>query len=165
MRRALATLATLAAATTVPALVPAPATAATPTTREPVSVTVPGTIDCGTFKDNYVDFYTGMQTTFYDASGRPTRQVIQWTHLSNDVNSMTYKTIHEHGTFTEIIDFVLGTDTVTGRFEIATVPGSGVVVQDVGRVVFDASGNVVFSTPSGRRSIPQDDSKYCIALS
>lgn len=106
-----------------------------------------------------------MQTTFYDASGQPTRQVIQWTHLSNDANSVTGKTIHEHGTFTETLDLVAGTDTVTGRLEIATEPGSGVVIQDVGRIVLDASGNVVFLTPSGRRSIPQNDSRYCIALS
>jgi hypothetical protein len=33
---------------------------------------------------------------------------------------------------------------VTGNSEVANRPGVGVVVQDVGRAVFDADGNLVF---------------------
>jgi hypothetical protein len=101
-------------------------------------------IDCGTFQDNFVDFFTATQTTFYDASGDPIRFIRQVTHHSNDVNSVTGLTIHEHGHFTVTGDLVAGTFTVTGNQEVANRPGTGVVVQDAGRVVFDSDFNLLF---------------------
>ena len=46
-----------------------------------------------------------------------------------------------HGHYTETVDFVSGTDTYLGTVEIMNRPGTGVVVQDVGKAVFDADGN------------------------
>ena len=37
-----------------------------------------------------------------------------------------------------------GTETYTGNQEVMNRPGTGVVVQDVGRVVYDADGNLIF---------------------
>lgn len=139
------------------------ATAAAPT-REPVHDSQAGSIDCGTFHDDFVDFYDGTVTTWYDEAGNPSRQVFHLTHLSNDVNSVTGKTIHEHGTFTETLDYVNGTDSVAGRLEIATVPGSGVVIQDAGRLVLDANGDAVLDSLNHRQSIPDTDERYCLAL-
>ena len=104
----------------------------------------PGVIDCGTFQDNFVDFFSGTQTTFFDANGDPTRLVSHIEHHSNDVNSVTGLAIHEHGHFTVTVDLLTGTATVTGNSEVANRPGVGVVVQDVGRAVLDADGNLVF---------------------
>jgi len=140
-----------------------PASAAAPT-RAPFSDTYSDTIDCGTFNDDFVDYYDGTVTTWYDAAGNPTREVYHLTHLSDDVNSVTGRTIHEHGAFTEIIDYVKGTDSTSGRLEIATVPGSGVVVQDAGHIVLDADGEVVLDSLNHRQSIPDDDTRYCQAL-
>ena len=52
--------------------------------------------------------------------------------------------IHEHGHFTITLDLITGMATVTGNSEVANRPGLGVVVQDVGRAVFDSDGNLVF---------------------
>jgi hypothetical protein len=104
----------------------------------------PGTIDCGTFEDNFVDFFTGTLTTSYDRNGSAVRLVFHIEHHSNDVNSATGLTIHEHGRFTQTIDLHTGSATLSGNQEVANRPGFGGVVQDVGRVVFDADGNLVF---------------------
>ena len=63
--------------------------------------------------------------------------------ILNDTNSVTGLTVHEHGHFIETFDLRTGTVTVTGNQEVANRPGTGVVVQDTGRIVFDADGNVV----------------------
>jgi hypothetical protein len=103
-----------------------------------------GVIECGSFHDDFVDFFSGTQTTFYDKSGDAVRLVFHLEHHSNDVNSVTGVTIHEHGHFTATIDLITGTQTITGNSEVANRPGRGVVVQDVGRAVFDSAGNLVF---------------------
>ena len=144
-----------------------PASAAVTTIREPVAFEYSDSIDCGTFRDDYTDYYTGTQTTFFDASGEPTKLIIHWKHTSDDVNSETRYVIHEHGAFTETIDLVNETDTVNGVLEIASKPGSGVVIADVGRQVFDAAGDLVFFSAgrSPRLAFHASDERYCVALS
>ena len=101
-------------------------------------------IDCGSFQDNFVDFFNVVETTFYDSDGDRVRIVDHVEHHSNDVNSETGLTIHEHGHFTATADLIAGTVTITGNQEVANRRGVGVVVQDVGRVVFDSDGNLLF---------------------
>jgi hypothetical protein len=133
--------------------------------RFPVSSTTPGTIDCGTFQDQFTDFLTGRGTVYFSSAGDPIRIVIHWEHHSNDTNSVTGFTIHEHGHYTETIDLISGTDTLTGNQEIANRRGTGVVVQDVGRVVYDASGNLVFFAGGRHHSeVLLGDQVLCDAL-
>jgi hypothetical protein len=117
----------------------------TPPTHEALlPFEAPGVIDCGSFTDNFVDVFSGTQTTYYDRNGEPVRLVQHIEHHSNDVNSVTGLTIHEHGHFTAVIDLIAETVTITGSQEVANRPGTGVVVQDVGRVVFDFDNNLLF---------------------
>jgi hypothetical protein len=53
-------------ATLIGLLLSATAASATPPTHEPFSLVAPGVVERGTFQDNFVDFYTGTLTTFYD---------------------------------------------------------------------------------------------------
>ena len=128
----------------------------------------PGVIDCGTFQDNFVDFNSVTGTTYYDNNGDPIRAVFHIEHHSNDVNSVTGLTIHEHGHFIVTIDLITGTKTVTGNSEVANRPGFGVVVQDVGRAVFDSEdedGNLVFFAGGRNHSeLFGDDQVLCDAL-
>ena len=101
-------------------------------------------IDCGSFQDHYTDFFTARGSTYFNQVGAPISIAIHWDHHSDDTNSVSGLTLHEHGHYTETIDLLSGTDTITGNEEIATRPGTGVVVQDVGRVVYDANGDLVF---------------------
>jgi hypothetical protein len=133
--------------------------------RFTISFTAPGTIDCGTFQDQFTDFFDGAGAYYFDSTGNPIRIVVHWEHHSNDTNSVTGLTLHEHGHFTETIDLLAGTDTITGNEEIMNRPGAGVVVQDVGKLVIDADGNVVFFAGGSRHSeVLMGDQVLCKAL-
>ncbi len=103
-----------------------------------------GVIDCGTFVDPFTDFLTGTRTVFFDSRGNRTRLVFHVEHHSNDSNSLTGLTLHEHGHYTVIVDFAAETVTQNGNDAIMTRPGTGVVVQNVGRLVFDFEGELLF---------------------
>jgi hypothetical protein len=122
----------------------AAAGSAYPPTREPVSLATPGVVQCEGFQDRFVDFLTGTQTIFYDRNGEPVALVVHAEHTSNDVNSVTGRTVHEHGHLTLSIDLVTGTVTITGNQEIVNLPRQGVVLQDTGRVITDAEDALLF---------------------
>jgi hypothetical protein len=153
-------------ATLVACLVAAGGASASPPVREAlVPEANPGVIDCGTFEDNFVDFFSGTVTTFFDADGNPVRLVFHIEHHSNDVNSVTGLAIQEHGHFTASVDLATGTLTITGNSEVANRPGVGVVVQDVGRAVFDAENNLVFFAGGTKHSeVFGGDQVLCDAL-
>ena len=133
--------------------------------REAFSFSNPGVVDCATFEDQFTDFFAARAVRYFDAAGDPTRIVIHWEHHSNDTNSATGLTLHEHGHFTETIDLMSGTDTITGNEEIANRPGTGVVVQDAGKVVDDADGNLVFFAGGRQHSeVLLGDQVLCHAL-
>jgi hypothetical protein len=146
------------------AVVCSPAGAAAPD-RFPLEFHGTGTVDCGTFQDNYIDDFYGEASTFYDSAGEPSRVVIHWTHTSTDSNSVTGLTLHEHGQFTENIDLLAGTDTYTGSQEILNRPGYGVIIQDTGRQVYDANGNLIFFAGGRKHSeVIQGDELFCDGL-
>lgn len=83
-------------------------------------------------------------TTFFDEAGNPVR-------LQGTVDTVMVVTNPEsgesvrspaHTTFFE--DLVAGTNAQVGLVFHATVPGVGVVFHDVGRIVSDAEGNLIF---------------------
>jgi hypothetical protein len=151
-------------ATALSGLSPTVASASTPERFE-FSFANSDTLDCGAFQDVYTDSFEAHGTAYFDASGAPKRIIIQWEHHSNDTNSLTGLTLHEHGNFTETIDFAAGTDTVSGNQEIMNRSGSGVVVQDVGRIVYDQEGNVVFFAGGRKHSeLLIGDQVLCDAL-
>jgi len=141
-----------------------PASAAAPE-RFPVEFHNADSVDCGAFQDNFVDDFAGDAVLFFDSAGDPSVLVIHWAHTSTDVNSVTGLTLHEHGRFTETIDLVTGTDTVTGNQEVMSRPGFGLVVQDTGRQVFDADGNLLFFAGGTKHSeVLSGDAPLCVGL-
>ncbi len=115
-------------------LTPAAASATAPTTIQ-FTDQGSGTIDCGTFSDNFVDYFTITETTFYDEQGNVTRVVDQVVHTSDDVNSVTGFTLHEHGHATLTFNPATGQFTIDGSLLVMTRPGYGIVVIAVGRIV------------------------------
>lgn len=142
----------------------APASAAAPE-RFPVEFHGTGTVDCGTFQDNYVDDMTGQGSVFFDEAGNPIRVVIHWTHTSTDTNSVTGLSLHEHGHFTETIDLVTGSDTLTGNQEVMNRPGFGAILADTGRQVYDANGDLTFFAGGSKHSqVLLGDQPFCEGL-
>ena len=124
-----------------------------------------GVVDCGAFQDNYTDVFSGTETTFFGSDGNAIRIVVQMEHHSNDVNSVTGLTLHEHGHATFVFDLVNGGGSVSGNLEIATRPGTGVVIQDVGRLEFDADGNMIFFAGGTKHSQTiEGEQIFCTAL-
>jgi len=125
-----------------------------------------GVVDCGTFVDNFTDFFHVSETDEFGADGNLVRVLLHVEHHSNDVNSVTGFTIHEHGHFYVVEDLVAGTTTITGNSELANRKGTGVVVQDTGRIVLDANGDPIFFAGGRKHSNNvQGEQIYCDALS
>jgi hypothetical protein len=147
------------------ALVPAVALAGAPA---PIafSFAEDGVVDCGTFQDQYTDFYTVVGQVFTAVDGTPVRVMLHYTHTSNDTNSITGLTLHEHGHYVVVIDLIAGTFTTTGNQAIMNRPGSGVVVQATGRRVYDLNNNRLFFA-GGRKhnEVLLGEQIFCDALS
>ena len=101
------------------------------------------TIDCSTFNpawtfsDDFVDFFNVRGQVWLDASGEPIRAIDHIVHRSNDVNSVTGFTLHEHNHFVALFDFVRGTVTLNGAINIMQRPGAGEVIHISGHKILD----------------------------
>jgi hypothetical protein len=126
-----------------------------------------GVQDCGTFVDNWTTFYHIVETDELDADGNLLRAFKHVEHHEIDVNSVTGFTIYLHGAFRAVDDYVAGTFTATGNRELATVKGTGVVVQDTGKEVTSMqNGDLIFFAGGRKHSNDvQGEQIYCDALS
>jgi hypothetical protein len=125
------------------------------------------TIDCSafnpawTFNDDFVDFFTGRGQVWLDAAGRPIKAIEHVVHRSNDVNSVTGFTLHEHNHFVVLYDFVRGTVTLNGAINIMQRPGAGSVILNAGHKVFDLETGIPFVLRGPNRA---DDEDFCRAV-
>ena len=103
---------------------------------------VSGTVDCGTFEASVTGTFSDRFTVFLDANGDVTR-FTEFVSAPRDVwtNTTTGKSITVRGHFVQVANRIPGTDeftrTVTGFRYLVNEPGEGVVVRDVGRIVYD----------------------------
>lgn len=124
------------------AIAAGPATAAAPERFE-FEFDFADTIDCSefnpawTFHDDFHDFFTVRGQVWLDSNGDPIRAIEHVHHVSNDVNSVTLFTLHEHNHFTVVTNFVAGTVTLSGAINIMERRGVGKVIQHTGHKVID----------------------------
>ena len=130
------------------------------------------TIDCSefnpacTFNDDFVDFFEVRGRVWLNDQGEPIRDIGHFFHRSNDVNSVTGFTLHEHNHYVVVIDFVQGTITQNGAINIMQRPGTGSVILNVGHKVFE------FDFETGQPGTPialagpnrADDEDFCRAV-
>ena len=83
-------------------------------------------------------------TTFYDNEGVIVRQVTHVHFTGELINTATGKSIPDEGNQIVVVDRTEGTTVTLGRVRVVTVPGEGEILAQVGRVVRDATGNVIF---------------------
>lgn len=132
----------IVAVTAVAAMLPAIASAKAPE-RYDIDFVVSDTIDCSqfnpdwTFNDEFTDFFTGRGQVWLDSVGNPVRAIEHVYHRSNDVNSVTGFTLHEHNHITAVYDFVAGTVSLSGAINIMQRPGAGEVIHISGHKVLD----------------------------
>jgi hypothetical protein len=141
-------------------LVAATGAGATSPTRQPREV-IPYefSVDCGPYGFPFANEVSGQETrrtiTFADSDGNPVRQVLHDSFKETDTNSLTGKAVRGTGRLTETLDLLTGTRTVVGKPFVMTEPGSGAVIHDAGRVVFDAPFHISFE--AGRHDVLSGD--------
>jgi hypothetical protein len=158
----------IAAVVAILALVVAAAASAGQRSSQTFSFADPftGSADCGSFTNTYSGHDDGRVTDWFNAAGDPIKEIGQIKSWETDVNASTGKSIYVVTDLMVHMDFVAGTTTITGERNLSTVPGQGVVVQHVGRVVVGSDGQPI--SLSGK--YPEFESTYmgqdfCAALS
>jgi hypothetical protein len=114
-----------------------------------------------TFNDDFVDFFNVRGQVWLDAAGQPLRAIEHIVHRSNDVNSVTGFTLHEHNHFVAKYDFVRGTVTLNGAINIMQRPGAGSVILNAGHKVFDLDTGTPRVLAGPNRA---DDEDFCRAV-
>jgi hypothetical protein len=104
----------------------------------PNFISCPGFMVAGEFDVDRTVF------TFHDSDGNPIRQVIHVHFVGTLTNTTSGKSIPDEGNQIVTNDLLTGSSTTDGRVRVTTVPGEGAILFQVGRVVRDAAGNVVF---------------------
>jgi hypothetical protein len=86
-------------------------------------------------------------TTYFDAAGSPVRFVVEGLIVGRFTNSATGETFRDFGVFRLTFDPASGAlETVSGLTVRYQVRGRGLEFLEAGRKIFDASGNLVFTT-------------------
>jgi hypothetical protein len=141
-------LVAVAAALAVTPAIASSARAASPTRDDIGSIPYDFTVDCSPYGFDFANIVQGVETlfveTFYDADGNPVKVVVHDGFTETDTNSVTGKTLPFSQTWVTTYDLVAGTRTVVGKAFVMTDHGKGIVIQDTGRVVFDAPEHVSF---------------------
>lgn len=84
------------------------------------------------------------QTIFFDRLGTPARTQAHFHLRATIMNASTGKSLRNNADFTVFTDLVTGVTEVAGKTMILTDRGKGIIVQDAGKITFDADGNVIF---------------------
>jgi hypothetical protein len=105
---------------------------------------IPNFISCPGFTVRGEFDVTRTVMTFYDSDGAVVRQVTHVHFTGNLINTATGDSIPDEGNQIVIVDRAEGTTATIGRVRVVTVPAEGEILAQVGRVVRDAAGNVVF---------------------
>ena len=107
---------------------------------------------------------SGIQTfqVLVDAAGNPVRLQIHGNIEGTfSANGITLRQIERGQIFRNLIE---DTDTEVGLTFRVFLPGGGTVIADVGRLVFDAEGNLIFEAGS-HPALHGDFAALCAALS
>jgi hypothetical protein len=132
--------------------------------------TDPGFQHCDGFDISLTSSVIVDGAVFFDDTGDPARFQLHWHGRDTFTNSVSGKLVINPFQFTETYDRVPGTDdftvTLVGHRFQATTPGSGVVLQDVGRLVW-SPGEEQLLVSAGQHDLLDDSqaAPYCAALS
>ena len=131
----------------------------------------PAFIQCDGFAIDLEGTMTTHGTVFFDNGGEVIRVIARSRVTETFTNSVTGKTLVNHGVFQDTFTRIGDTDefrhVVVGYDFKATAPGEGLVLADIGRKVYAADGEH-FVFQAGQHDMPQGpavEALFCAALS
>jgi hypothetical protein len=130
----------------------------------------PGFVQCDGFAINLEGTSTTDVTVFVDESGQVVKVIVRSRVTETFTNSVTGKTLVNHGVWQEFHTRIDGTDefrqSVSGFDFKATSPGAGLVLAEIGRKVYSLSGEqVVFQAGQDLPDGPAIEAVFCAAVS
>jgi hypothetical protein len=115
-----------------------------------------------TFTGDYV--VTRSDVQYFDDSGTLVEEVI-WAHfVGTDTNDATGKSLRDSGERHITIDYVNNTVTESGVLRHITVPGSGIVLHESGRIITSLTDDSVIFMAGPHQLFSGDESEFCAAL-
>lgn len=117
--------------------------------------------DCGDFIVLLDLSHDETITTYFDSSGAAKSATIRFQFTATLTNSVTGKVAFEKGASIQFIEFSGGEGHVAGLILQIVVPGEGVVLMEVGELVFDLAGQADLS---GEPQLTEGDSLFCTIL-
>ncbi len=133
-------------------------------------VNAPLGVSCGSFQVLESATAPIRFTVYYNEEGNVTQGIFHIRLVGTLSNSMTGTSVPEQEsatdtqTFATTGDFSTVTSTLTGQLMKVTLPGSGLIVHDVGRVVFAPDGSINFE--GGPHQLTDNQvQQLCAALS
>lgn len=127
-------------------------------------------VSCGSFQVLESATFTDTFTLFYDQTGNVTQAVFHIRIVGILSNSLTGTSVPEEAHYTQTItfatpgDFSTRTDTYTGQVYKVTLPGGGLILHDVGKVVLASDGTITFEG-GPHQELHNQLQKLCAALS
>ena len=130
----------------------------------------PGFVHCDGFDIDLATTGSEDFTVYFDGSGQVVKVLVQTRAIDVFTNSVTGKTVVNRGVFQQLFvrigDTNEFTHSLTGYRFMATDPGRGVVIQDVGRIEYVGDEeDIVFL--AGQHHVPDDQNAeevFCAAL-
>jgi hypothetical protein len=137
-------------------------------TRSQVNVDIG--VSCGSFQVLRSATNTVRFTLFYNQAGNETQRVFHIRTVGTLSNSVTGKSVPFEADLTITFTFATPGDsstvtrTITGQVFKVTLPGSGLILHDVGRVVFAPDGTITFEG-GPHQELHDQVQQLCAALS
>jgi hypothetical protein len=113
----------------------------------------------------FVEEFTGRLVflDFRDDAGNLVERKVHVEARGTITNPATGETVPVQEILNAFLDFEEGTRTWAGMRLKVTIPGVGAAILDVGRVIFDSSGNILFEA-GPHQLLHEDFDDFCDAL-
>lgn len=115
-----------------------------------------------TFTGDYVVKRSDVQ--YFDGNGNLVEEVISAHFVGTDTNDTTGKSLRDTGERHIVLDFVNNTVTESGVLRHITVPGSGIVLHESGRIITSLTDNSVIFMAGPHQLFAGDEAEFCGAL-
>jgi hypothetical protein len=133
-----------------------------------IGETVPDFVECDGFHIDAVTAGDVHVTAFLDASGDPFKFLVRTNLTDIATNDVTGKEIVNRGVFNEVFVRIDGTEDFTqslvGFRFMATGQGEGLLLQDVGRIVYSPNEESILFVAGQHHVNDQDIQFFCALL-